>query len=263
MTSLADRVIAALRVEHDVLVPIVSALTDDELARGSAAEQWTVAQVTSHLGSGAEIALAGLQAAVDGTTAPEGDFNQHVWDRWNAMTPRQQATDYVEHDTALVNAFEKLDADQRESVTFTLRFSPMPLSVAAVGGLRLNEAAMHGWDVRAAADPHAILLAESGELLIELFAGDLSFMAGFIGKADRIAEPTVLSVAGSDVQVVIEDAIAVSLDATKPTTATFDGPLEALARLVDGRLTPKYTAADIAVTGNVTLDDLRAAFPGF
>ena len=47
-----------------------------------------MAQVLSHLGSGAEIAHAGYRAALDGTPAPEQEFNQGVWDRWNARSPR-------------------------------------------------------------------------------------------------------------------------------------------------------------------------------
>ena len=46
-------------------------------------------------------------------------------------------------------------------------------------------------------------------------------------------------------------------------TATFTGPLESAVRLLGGRLTPKYTPEGVEVSGNVTLDELRAVFPGF
>jgi hypothetical protein len=56
----------------------------------------------------------------------------------------------------------------------------------------------------------------------------------------------------------------VSLEAgAEDTTATFEGPLEAGIRLLAGRLTPEHTPSGVAVTGNITLDELRTAFPGY
>ena len=49
---------------------------------------------------------------------------------------------------------------------------------------------------------------------------------------------------------------------TNPT-ATFIGPLDALVRLVAGRLTPARTPAGVEVIGDVTLDELRKVFPGY
>ena len=63
----------------------------EQLSRQSGATEWSVAQVLSHLGSGAEIALARLAPAVAGEAVPEID-NQSVWDRWNAMSPEEQAS---------------------------------------------------------------------------------------------------------------------------------------------------------------------------
>ena len=45
-------------------------------------------------------------------------------------------------------------------------------------------------------------------------------------------------------------------------TARFDGPAEAVVRLLSGRLGAEY-AAGVPVTGNVTLDELRKVFPGY
>jgi len=69
MTSDADRAIEALRAVHDDLVGRVGGYADADLTRPSGASEWTVAQVLSHLGSGAEIALAGYRAALDGQPA--------------------------------------------------------------------------------------------------------------------------------------------------------------------------------------------------
>jgi len=45
-------------------------------------------------------------------------------------------------------------------------------------------------------------------------------------------------------------------------TATFDGPQESVVRLLSGRLKAPYDA-DVTVSGNVGLDDLRKVFPGY
>jgi len=55
MTSIVDETIAELRANHDRLRSVVEGLADDQLATQSGAASWTIADVLSHLGSGAEI----------------------------------------------------------------------------------------------------------------------------------------------------------------------------------------------------------------
>lgn len=55
MTDLADRTIAALRAHHDELAAVVAGLSDEQLTAPSGSADWKVADVLSHLGSGAEI----------------------------------------------------------------------------------------------------------------------------------------------------------------------------------------------------------------
>jgi len=262
MTTLAARTIEALRSTNETLAAAVRDLPEEALKGPSGATEWTVAQVLSHLGSGAEIGLATLTAAVDGTAAPGPDFNPGVWDRWNAMGPREQADGFLSHDARLVAAFEALTAEQRENLQVKLGFLPAPLPLAAFAGMRLNEAVQHSWDVRVAADPAAVLPEEAARVLAEQLSGALSFMTGFIGKADALATPAVVEVKDAGFGIVIGDAVALQTEIVDPT-ATFTGPVESAVRLVGGRLRPEYTPAGVAVTGNVSLDDLRRVFPGY
>jgi uncharacterized protein (TIGR03083 family) len=262
MTTQADRTIAALRATHDDLAALVPSLSDEQLTRPSGASEWTVAQVLSHLGSGAEIGLATLRATLDGTDAPPADFNQGIWDRWNTMTPQDQAAGYLEHDAHLVETYEALTAEQRETLTVDLGFLPAPLPIASVAGMRLGEAAQHSWDVRVALDPEAGLPAVVAELMAEHLAGDLAFMAGFLGKADALAKPAVVEIQGSGFGIAITDRVSLVASPAAPT-ATFVGPLEAAIRLVGGRLKTQYTPHGVTVIGAVGLDDLRRVFPGF
>ncbi len=260
MTALADRTIAALRVLHDDLAGVVPTLTEAQLTVPSGASEWTVAQVLSHLGSGSEIALASYRSALTESSAPGPDFNQQVWARWDAMSPQDQANGFVEHDARLVETVEGLSADQRANLLISLGFGPSPFTVATVAGLRLNEVALHHWDVRVALDPTVGVNGEAAAVLLEQFSGALGFILGFVGKADALAAPAVVDVSGFG--LVIADQVSVRHTA-EGATATFDGPLEAAVRLVGGRLRPEYTPDAVRVVGNVDLDDLRRVFPGF
>ncbi|MCW2855213.1 MAG: hypothetical protein JWR52_828 [Marmoricola sp.] len=262
MSTLASRTIDALRHEHDDLSAVATSLTTDQLDGPSGASEWSVAQVLSHLGSGSEINLATLQAALGEREAPEDSFNQSVWDRWNAMTPTDQRAGFVQHNGALVEAWEALTPDQQDSLEVTVSFLPAPLTAASYAGMRLNEVAHHGWDVRTALDAGTALLDSSTAVLAEHLAGDLGFLLGFIGKADRVTDEVVLAVGDTGYDIVIADSVSLQ-SASGTATATLSGPLEAGLRLISGRLGPAYTPSDLAVTGNVTLDELRAVFPGY
>ncbi|WP_250008146.1 maleylpyruvate isomerase N-terminal domain-containing protein [Actinoplanes sp. M2I2] len=262
MTTLAARTIAALRAEHDALASVSAAFVSDQLASPSGASEWTVAQVFSHLGSGAEIALAAFRAELGEAETPGPDFNQGVWDRWNALTPEEQLAGWRESDGVFVAALEALTPEQREEVQINPGFLPQPVPVASFAGLRLSEVAHHSWDIRVAADPAAGLTADTADLLAEHLSDGLSFLLGFIAKPDVVADPAVVAIGDTPYRLVLADETRFTTDAPTPT-ATFEGPLESALRLLVGRLTPPHTPETVKVTGNVTLDDLRSTFPGF
>src|ERR1700739_4842580 len=106
MASRTKDAIGALRTAHEEAAAIVEGLDEKELAAQSGAAEWTVAQVLSHLGSASEIARNTLLA---GKRDPEA---QPVWDRWNAMTPREQASNFVEYERRLADALEALDDEE-------------------------------------------------------------------------------------------------------------------------------------------------------
>ncbi len=260
--TLTDRTILALRAEYDRLAATVAGATDQQLTQQSGAAEWTVADALSHLGSGAEIALATLRAGQGAGPAPDEDFNHAVWDRWNAAAPRDQLTAAIEQNAALLTAFEALTAEERGSAEVPVSYQPTPLAVGTYAALRLNETAQHGWDVRVGLDPAAAIGPDSAPVLFEHFATDLSFMLGFVSKADQLSEPVVLDIDGTGFGLLVNDTVGVTASVENPT-ATFAGPFEAALRLVAGRLAPRHTPDAVAVTGNVTLDELRRVFPGY
>ena len=262
MAPTADATISALRSTHDELAAVVRGLTDEQLLAPSGASQWPVAQVLSHLGSGADISRATLQAATGAGEVPGDGFNQSVWDRWNARSPREQADAFLTSDDALVATFEALTPEQRAGLQVDLGFLPAPLPLASYAGMRLTEAAQHSWDARVAFDDHAAIDDATSRLLVGHLGNGLAFLVGFTGKADVVAEPTLVGLADLDLDVSVTDSVAL-VPAGGDVTASFVGPADAVARLLSGRLTPRWTPEGVSVSGNVGLDDLRSVFPGY
>jgi uncharacterized protein (TIGR03083 family) len=258
VTELVDATITELRAIHDRLAGRVTGLSADRLSADSGAEDWRVADVLSHLGSGAEIGRYPLVAAAG--AAEDAPANEEVWDRWNALAPAEQATGFVEADERLVATYEGLTPEQRESIHVDLGFLPQPVPLATSLGMRLSEAALHGWDVEVGLDPAAGLSERSAELMLRHYSEPLAFMFGFIGKPEG-ASP--VRVALGDHSIVV-DPDGVRLEAgTAGATAIFHGPLEAGVRVLSGRLRPEYTPHDVSVSGDITLDELRKLFPGY
>jgi uncharacterized protein (TIGR03083 family) len=258
MTELVDLTIAELRSNHDRLAAFVDELDEAQLKSPSGAAEWTIADVLSHLGSGAEIQHHTISSALG--VEDEVPENQAIWDHWNALPPTEQASAFVAADERLVSLYESLTPEQRSSLSVDMGFLPAPVTVETPLAMRLNEQTLHGWDARVGVDPAAGLSNAGAELILGHYAGAMSFLLGFVGKADQVSEPVRVAV-GSHT-IVIGDSVALEAG-SDGATATYDGPLEAAVRLVAGRLSPEHTPAAVEVTGNVTLDDLRKVFPGY
>ena len=265
MTPLADRTIDADHHTYERLARLVRSLTDDQLTQPSGASAWTVAQVLSHLGSGAEITLDTLRSARAGVERA-GDADQAVWDRWNAMTPRQQADGYVRAGGALDEAFAELDPAAREALRVPMAFLPEPADADLFTGMRLNEAALHAWDVEVAFDPTATIPDDVAAVLVEQYRGPLAFLLGVTGRpAEVAARPVTLAVRTTSPDLTLGLALderARPGDAPGRADGELQLPAEALPRLLAGRLRAR-DGGRIRVDGPVSLDDLRRVFPGF
>ncbi|TQN44639.1 uncharacterized protein (TIGR03083 family) [Humibacillus xanthopallidus] len=257
MSTLVERTIAALRVNHNTLAALVPTLSEDNLSDPSGATEWSVAQALSHIGSGAEIGSKPIATAAGERV--EAEDNQAIWARWNASSPADQAAEFVKHDEAYLDTIEALSIEQRDSLMIDLGFLPEPVPLLVALGMRLNEVANHAWDVRVGVDPSATVDQDSAELLVELFRRPLAFLLGFSAKPDAIEREVRLTIPGGALEIT--DAVTVT-DSLDHPTATFEGPAEAVVRLLSGRLGPEH-AAGVTVTGNVTLDELRKVFPGY
>ena len=258
--------IATLRESHERLAGLVQPMTPDQVRGQSYDRDWSNAQVLSHLGSGAEIALLMLPGAL-GTGEPASrDAFQPVWDVWNAKTPDAQAADALESDERHVATLEGLTDEQLAAMR--TEFFGMQLDAVGIIRLRLGEHAVHTWDLAVMQDPDATVQADAVGLLIDNVPG---FLAPRLGKplpepfrvritTTEPARDYLLS-SGESVSVVNwpGDSEAAGGDGAVPHVTM---PAEALLRLAYGRMDPEHTPGSVSGDPEV-LGKLRAIFPGF
>jgi uncharacterized protein (TIGR03083 family) len=243
-----DRVAALVRpLGEDVTIPAYPS-------------EWTVADVMSHLGSGAVILGERLDRALANEEADD-NFNREVWATWNAKSPRAKVDDAVVVDDGVTRRLEHLPADDRRRLVLPL--GPMRLNWDQAVGLRLNEHVLHEWDVAVALDPRSTLPADGVASVID----NLAFVARFTARPGGPARTITIRTSDPDREFTVTvEAGAVRFEpspssgvATAETTLTM--PAEAFIRLVYGRLDPEHTPSTVQGDEGA-LDQLRGVFPG-
>jgi uncharacterized protein (TIGR03083 family) len=254
----ARDLVAILRRSHDHLSDLVAPLDAEALAGPSYASEWSVAQVLSHLGSGARIFTLILQAGIDGDEAPGGEVFQHIWAEWDAKSPVEMRDDFLVSDEALVSRLEAMTDE--EVAAFSLPLWGMVLDVAAFARMRLGEHAVHAWDVEVVLDPSALVSQDAVEALIDGL-GVLAARSGAPADPPFVVRATTSDPA-RDLLVSTGGPVMI---APFVEGAAYDGhlelPAEAFLRLVYGRLDAARTPT-ASTSGERWLDDLRAVFPG-
>ena len=252
--------IAALRHSHDRLESGVQPLDADQVRGPSYCSDWTIAQVLSHLGSGAEIGLMTLPAML-GEAEPVGqEAFPPVWDRWNAKSPDQQVADGLVADEQHVHALEQLSDAELAKLRFP--FIGMDLDAAGLVRLRLGEHALHTWDVVVSADPAATVAPEATALLIDNVA---EFIAPRLGKpqAEGFRNRIITTEPDRDYLLTVTDSVSMTgWPGGDGDASEVRMPAEALLRLSFGRLDPGHTPAGV-LADPADLDRLRRVFPGF
>jgi hypothetical protein len=214
--------------------------------------------VLSHLGSAAVIQQARLDAALAGTELAD-DFPQGVWDEWNAKDPDAQAADGLAADRALLEQLDSCSDADRARVQYPL--GPMTVDFALHVQLRLNEHALHTWDIEVVLDPNATLPTDAAGFIVD----QLGMLAQWTGKPTGVEHDVQVHTLDPTRDLTIAlGAEHVVLTPYEPTVSNRDVPnlvlpAEAFVRLVYGRLDPAHTPP---VRGDADLDELRRAFPG-
>jgi uncharacterized protein (TIGR03083 family) len=244
----------ALRGSVERLQTVVEGLDPETLVTQAYPTEWKVADVLSHLGSGAEILERRLEDSLAGVDTPD-DAAPAVWDVWNAKTPEAQAADALAADRALLDRLEGLGDDERERFRFSM--GPMTFDLDGFVGLRLNEHALHLWDIEVALDPEATVAPGSVPSVVD----NMAMWARFTAQPQDAPRSIIVGTTDprrSFVLVLGPDEVSIS-----PSDPVDDPdlvlPAEALIRLVYGRLDPNHTPP---VGGTADLEELRLVFPG-
>ena len=258
MSSDPRALIGVLRNSHERLAGLVTPLTPDQLRAQSYDTEWTIAQVLSHLGSGAEIATLSLAAALGGRGQLDQGAFPAIWDAWNNRTPDMQAADSLTWDAEHISRLEQLTDAELDSIG--LDFFGRQMDAAGLIRLRLSEHAIHVWDVAVSVDPGASVAQDAILPIMEQVTQLFQFVAKPAGDSFRVR----LRTTSPDGDYLLDVGESVTLTDWVDGTDT-DGeirlPAEALLRLVYGRLDPEHTP-EYAAEG-IELDRLRAVFPGF
>jgi uncharacterized protein (TIGR03083 family) len=252
--------IATLRRSHERLAGLVAPLTPAQLREQSYCTDWSLAQVLSHLGSGAEISLLGLPAALGEGEPVNRDSFPAIWDKWNAKNPDEQAADALAIDEQHVSALEQLTDEQLASMK--TEFFGMQLDAIGIIRLRLGEHTLHTWDVDVYSDPAAALPEGAAELLLDSVPG---FLAPRLGKPLPAPFAARITTFGPDRDYLLTSGDAISMTAWPAgheDVPQVRMPAESLIRLAYGRLDAAHTPAGVSGDADA-LDKLREIFPGF
>lgn len=251
----ATQWVQALRASHDRLAAIVAGLDGGGLRAQSYDTEWSIADVLSHLGSGAEINALYVDAGADGGEPPSREAFPAIWDTWNARSPEEQAARSVEANEALVTRLESLTPEQRAAFQVAM-FGPVPMDLAGFLSMRLSEHAVHAWDIAVAIDPAARIAPDAVELLIDTAPR----IAGFVGKKAPAPVTVAVTTASPERAFTLDTGGVSVLPAGADTaTASLALPAESFIRLLSGRLDDD---AELTTSG-VTLAELKSVFPGF
>jgi uncharacterized protein (TIGR03083 family) len=234
---------------------VVEPLSDAQLDEPAYPAEWTIADVLSHIGSGAVIMQRRLDDIVGETATPD-DFAPGVWETWNAKSARAKAADALVADRDLLESVESLSDEARSIFRFSM--GPLELPFDGFVGMRLNEHALHTWDIEVTSDPTATVPAESVAHIVDNLELIARFTARSLGSSQAIAVRTEQPRRDFSIELS-PDAVALEAG-DRSLQPDLELPAEAFVRLIYGRLDPAHTPS--TVRDSAALEELRQVFPG-
>ena len=255
----AQDCIDALHRSHEHLSSIVDGLSEEEYSSPSYDTEWTIAQVLSHLGSQSEIFPLMLDAGITGTSAPGPAQFQPIWDRWNAKSPKDQVADYIAATDAALGQADALSEEERSA--FSIEMFGMTLDLNTLLRMRLNEHALHTWDVDVARDSSAKVDAEAAALVIDLALQ----LAERVGQPQEGSAPVGLRVLDLSRAYELEldpKVRFVPVGSRGESVRRASMEAESVLRLIAGRLDAEHLPRSVQLEG-VTLVELRHVFQGY
>lgn len=253
--------IEVLSGSHKRLAALAERLDSEAVRAPSYASDWTIAQVFSHLGSGAQILLLRLESGLTKSETPELARLQQVWDIWNAKPPDAQVADAL---TADRTSIERLEAVASELVDVRVPILGREGTATELIARRLNEHALHLWDVEVVCDPMAVVASDAVALVIDNLSGTADRAAKL---ASRSFSARIVTTEPERIFLLASDGKSLRLE-HGTADAVGDSEIhisaEAFTRLIYGRLDPAHTPEGVVVEGeSLDLEVLREVFPGY
>jgi uncharacterized protein (TIGR03083 family) len=249
-------VATAIRREYEMLDQYLAALRLEHWAGPSACAGWPLQKVVSHLGEEAETGLVLLKHNLDGAERPSRERFRVIWDYFDSLAPEPLYAAFRDRNEAYLAYLEALPADKQQQ---RVRFFAGEAPLGEYLQYRLNELALHSWDIRVVLDPTARLLPDTTRTHLAhiLDTVDLEVPADVRARLAGTAYVFMLTgpVPREVVLVVEADKLAIADRAAGGAVANLRLPAEAFIRLCAGRLPlPSAEAA-----GEVTVEGDRSA----
>ena len=245
---------AAARKEAAAVATQVRSLDPARWAAPSWCEGWSVQDVLTHLTEGTERWGMQTRAAVAGEAIPEFSPAERRAreEQVRAMPPAEMAAELERRNNAFFDWVEGLPAaDLSRSVV------PRPggrqATALDIAQLRLNELALHRWDVLAPTDPAARLDADTAALVMDYVlagAGRLARGGGLEGLR-AVFRCEASGPGGGPVTMVCRDG---AVQVTRGTPTTADPTLHLRAEGL--RQLPPQESAVVAVTVSLPAETL-------
>jgi uncharacterized protein (TIGR03083 family) len=262
----ARRALRQSRAEYDSLLAYLEQLPPEGWTEQSACKDWQVYQVVSHIGSQPEIVGGAIKSAVTGGEPMTDEQRKAIWAHFDSLQPHEVLPAFRKNNDDYYKLLDSFgDAELGRTIPWFIGPAPMAVVLAS----RLNEQALHQWDVRWARDKRAKLTPEAVPTLIEL-----NLMPQF---AARLAKPDQAPrLAGKPIQFLLrdpEDTITVeasqdgtTVSHTRATSPALTAELsaEAFARLIWGRYDTRagLQSGELKLSDPSLADELQGLLPG-
>ena len=278
VSSQTDLLIQTVNNEATRLGDFLTGLDEQMWTRDSACESWVIGDVVAHLAGGAATWANSITRAVAGDSGPPEGQDFMAPGQLGSETIGQAARDSHQQVgmglmenfrtgyAGLAQVLAGLKADDWDKPCFHRRG---PLPIVDFVSLRLQELAIHGWDIRSGLDQNATVSEEALPVLAGRVARWLSF--AFVPGLDlptpvRYRFDISSPVAVQEDVVVTRDAYSIQPSGRGVADITFRCNTGNYILLIYGRLTPSHGVA----TGRLTIegsqkeaDNFTAWFKGF
>ncbi len=226
-----DAIRQAERSEIDRLGAHLAQLDPDGWIEQSYCLEWRIYQVVSHISSGARIFLGSLANWFDRGPAMGSEQMQAIWAKFNSLLPDQMLEEFQ---AATTDYFARLEALPAEAGLQEVAGFLGKVPAEDMLALRLQEVALHTWDVLVARDRAARIPEDVAELIVpaQMRIRGLRPSTALQGKRVRLETPDgiwrqLIDFRGE--RPVIEESGSGDSD------IQVEAPLEEMCRLLGGR----------------------------